>query len=162
MRRQTNHRFSKRPSPAAGLTRRGTRTARVVQPGRARTSRRRREPGLHREPFRTYNIDRNINYTNVCTAAAASAPSRGSSASGRLCHPARRIAPEDRGDHRPGRRPNPVAGRDAPRVEDRLVRKLLRDIKRGSRRSTSTVSARRRSTISPRCRGRRSARCSCG
>ena len=24
---------------------------------------------LHPEPFRTYNIDRNINYTNVCTAA---------------------------------------------------------------------------------------------
>ena len=23
---------------------------------------------LHPEPFRTYNIDRNINYTNVCTA----------------------------------------------------------------------------------------------
>ncbi|MCP4510208.1 MAG: dehypoxanthine futalosine cyclase, partial [Fuerstiella sp.] len=23
---------------------------------------------LHPEPFRTYNIDRNINYTNACTA----------------------------------------------------------------------------------------------
>src|SRR5437763_9817476 len=23
---------------------------------------------LHPEPYRTYNIDRNINYTNVCTA----------------------------------------------------------------------------------------------
>ena len=23
---------------------------------------------LHPEPWRTYNIDRNINYTNVCTA----------------------------------------------------------------------------------------------
>ena len=23
---------------------------------------------LHPEPFRTYNIDRNVNYTNVCTA----------------------------------------------------------------------------------------------
>src|SRR5688500_20372796 len=23
---------------------------------------------LHPEPFRTYNIDRNINYTNICTA----------------------------------------------------------------------------------------------
>ena len=23
---------------------------------------------LHPEPFRTYNIDRNINYTNVCAA----------------------------------------------------------------------------------------------
>ena len=23
---------------------------------------------LHPEPFRTYNIDRNINYTNVCSA----------------------------------------------------------------------------------------------
>ena len=23
---------------------------------------------LHPEPYRTYNIDRNINYTNICTA----------------------------------------------------------------------------------------------
>ncbi len=23
---------------------------------------------MHPEPYRTYNIDRNINYTNVCTA----------------------------------------------------------------------------------------------
>ncbi len=28
----------------------------------------RRSRALHPEPFRTYNIDRNINYTNVCTA----------------------------------------------------------------------------------------------
>jgi cyclic dehypoxanthinyl futalosine synthase len=41
------------------------RSASLLELGRAADSVCRR---LHPEPFRTYNIDRNINYTNVCTA----------------------------------------------------------------------------------------------
>ena len=47
---------------------------------------------LHPEPYRTFNIDRNINYTNVCAApCATSARSSARAAdSGRLCIIARR------------------------------------------------------------------------
>ncbi len=49
--------------------RRGRRAVRLPRPARARPGR--RTPSrtrLHPEPYRTYNIDRNINYTNVCAA----------------------------------------------------------------------------------------------
>ena len=62
--------FSKTSPPASGSRIRRCRSpARIPRSGRASAgpphavTRR-----LHPEPYRTYNIDRNINYTNVCTA----------------------------------------------------------------------------------------------
>ncbi len=72
---------------------------------------------LHPEPFRTYNIDRNINYTNICTSGCRfCAFSRKVGDADAYVISARRAAPEDRRDHCPGRQPNPLAGRDAPRA----------------------------------------------
>ena len=78
---------------------------------------------LHPEPFRTYNIDRNINYTNVCTSGC------------RFCAFSRKagdadayvISPDEL--HRKieetialGGNQILLAGRNAPRSEDRVVR----------------------------------------
>ena len=73
------------------------RVARSGRAGRAADAVTRR---LHPEPFRTYNIDRNINYTNICTSGCRFCASRGRPGDrGRLRHHARRVAPEDRGNH---------------------------------------------------------------
>ena len=68
---------------------------------------------LHPEPYRTYNIDRNINYTNVCAAVCDFCAFYRRSGTPRptSCR-AKTSVPEDRGDHRPRRRPDSDAGRD--------------------------------------------------
>ena len=110
---------------------------------------------LHPEPFRTYNVDRNINYTNVCTSGC------------RFCAFSRRCGDADayvisrdelhrkiEETDRPGRQPDSLAGRHAPRVENRVVRGTAPRHQAGlSRRSTSTASVRRRSITSLRFRG---------
>ncbi len=77
----------------------------------------------HPEPVVTYIIDRNINYTNVCTAQCAfcafyrDLPSK----EGYLLSKAELVA-EDRGDDRPRRAADPAAGRAPPRPRHRVLR----------------------------------------
>ena len=79
---------------------------------------------LHPEPIRTYNIDRNINYTNVCTAVCDfCAFYRKPKARRRLRPAARGAAAEDPGDGRARRRSDPDAGRPASRLQARVVRR---------------------------------------
>ena len=78
---------------------------------------------LHPEPYRTYNIDRNINYTNVCAAVCDFCAFYRKSERRRCLRPAARGAlPEDRGDDRPRRRSDPHAGRHASVAQARVVR----------------------------------------
>ncbi len=86
---------------------------------------------LHPEPYRTYNIDRNINYTNVCAAVCD------------FCAFYRKVgdteayvldragpAGEDPRDRRAGRRPDPDARGSASRTCTlEWYEELLRDIK---------------------------------
>ena len=108
---------------------------------------------LHPEPYRTYNIDRNINYTNVCTAVCD------------FCAFYRKVGDteayvldrdvllrEDPRDRRPRRRPDPDAGRPAPDLRWSGTRICSATSRPSSRRSTSTASARRRSTFTRSCR----------
>ena len=132
------------------------RSADLLELGRAADAVCRR---LHPEPYRTYNIDRNINYTNVCTAVCD------------FCAFYRKVgdteayvldrdgpAREDPRDRRAGRRPDPDAGGAASRTSSSSgTRSCSATSRRTSRRSTSTASARRRSTTSPRSRS-----CRCG
>ncbi len=46
----------------------GLALTRIARPGGARRAADAVTRRLHPEPFRTYNVDRNINYTNVCTS----------------------------------------------------------------------------------------------
>ena len=81
----------------------------------------------HPEPFRTYNVDRNINYTNVCTSGC------------RFCAFSRKLGDtdayvlsrdelyqQDRGDDRARRRSDSAPGRAAPGTQDRVVRGVAR------------------------------------
>ncbi len=78
---------------------------------------------LHPEPYRTYNIDRNINYTNVCAAVCDfCAFYRKVERRRRLRPRPRRAAGEDPRDRRAGRRPDPDARRAAPAPEAGVVR----------------------------------------
>lgn len=118
---------------------------------------------LHPEPYRTYNIDRNINYTNVCTAVCDfCAFYRGPK------HPEGYVL--DR-ETLMGKIAEMVAvGGDQillqgglhPTLTLEWYEDLLHDIKERFRRSTSTVFRRPRSTTSRRSPGGRSARSSSG
>ncbi len=78
---------------------------------------------LHPEPYRTYNIDRNINYTNVCAAVCDFCAFYRKIERRRRLRPAARGAlQEDRGNHRPGRRSDPHARRQSPIAEAGVVR----------------------------------------
>ncbi len=100
---------------------------------------------MHPEPYRTYNIDRNINYTNICTAVCDfCAFYRGPKSDEGYVLPRERAAQESRRDRRAGRQPDPDAGRSASQVQTRLVRgAAARHQASVSRKSTFTASARR-------------------
>ncbi len=80
---------------------------------------------LHPEPYRTYNIDRNINYTNVCTAVCDfCAFYRKPKHRRRLRARSPGAAAKNSRDSRSRRRPNPDAGRPASGVQARVVRRI--------------------------------------
>ncbi len=59
---------------------------------------------LHPEPYRTYNIDRNVNYTNVCAAVCDFCAFYRKSGDARCLRLASRGSPQKGGgNHRPGR-----------------------------------------------------------
>ncbi len=107
---------------------------------------------MHPEPFRTYNIDRNINYTNICTSGC------------RFCAFSRKLGDADAYVIRPeelhqkieetialGGNQILLQGGLHPELTHRLVRSSCSATSSGVfPRSTYTDSARRRSTISPR------------
>ena len=78
---------------------------------------------LHPERVVTYIIDRNINYTNVCTAQCAFCAFYRDLPSTRGLRPQQVAAgAEDRGDAGAGRQPDPAAGRPAPGPGHRVLR----------------------------------------
>ena len=79
---------------------------------------------LHPENYRTYNIDRNINYTNVCTAVCdfCAFYRTPKSPEGYVLDRAELLA-EDSRNGRAGRRPNLDAGRAASGLQARVVRR---------------------------------------
>ncbi len=96
------------------------RSASLLELGRAADAVCRR---LHPEPYRTYNIDRNINYTNVCAAVCDFCAFYRKVGRHRRLRPGpRRAAREDPRDRRAGRRPDPHAGRSASGPRARVVR----------------------------------------
>ena len=77
---------------------------------------------LHPDGVVTYLIDRNINYTNLCTEYCSfCAFYRPMASSEGLPAVTRDSLPEDPGDAGSGRDGRPDAGRAAPRPEDRVV-----------------------------------------
>ena len=85
---------------------------------------------LHPEPYRTYNIDRNINYTNVCAAVCDfCAFYRKVERRRRLRPRPRRAAGEDRGDDRAGGDQILMQGGLHPHLKLEWYEELLRDIK---------------------------------
>ena len=118
---------------------------------------------LHPENYRTYNIDRNINYTNVCTAVCdfcafyrtPKSPEGYVLERDELLQKIQETV-ELGGDQ------ILMQGGLHPDFKLEWYEELLRDIKRAFRRSTSTASARRRFITSPRSRSCRCARCSSG
>ena len=73
---------------------------------------------LHPEPFRTYNIDRNINYTNVCAAVCDFCAFYRKAGRRRGLRPRRATCccKKIQRDRRAGRRSDPDAGRPASRT----------------------------------------------
>ena len=79
---------------------------------------------LHPENYRTYNIDRNINYTNVCTAVCDfCAFYRTPKSPEGYVLDRETLLSEDRRDGRARRRPDSDARRPASRLQARVVRR---------------------------------------
>ncbi len=77
---------------------------------------------IHPESYRTYNIDRNINYTNVCTAVCDfCAFYRGPKSDEGYVLPREVLLKKMRGNRGAGRRADSVAGRSPPRLQARVV-----------------------------------------
>ena len=91
---------------------------------------------LHPESYRTYNIDRNINYTNVCTAVCHFCAFYRSPKSDEGYVLDRDVLlQKNRRDRRTRRRSDPAARRTASRLSDRVVRRAAaRNQGRGFRR----------------------------
>ena len=119
---------------------------------------------LHPENYRTYNIDRNINYTNVCTAVCDFCAFYRSpkSPEGYVLDRETNCS-EDRRDGRPRRRSDSDARRACtPTSSSSGTRNCCATSRSAFRRSTSTASARRRFITSRRSRSCRCGRCSSG